>query len=171
MNATIGDAIKGKILTMAASTGSQVLGVSDIEPVVAEQQNALPGSATGSTGSSGSSSSAAIGGAVGGVVVIAVIIAVVVMMRRKQSGVAMARAGAQGAPRDSEDAPPMGGSSFYPPPQGAGAPPMAPSPGMPPSQMPPSQPALSLSSRTWLPVSPRKRSLSGRESDPVGPQP
>lgn len=109
-NATIGTAIKGSILTMVASTGSQVLGVSDVEPVVSSQLNALPGgSSTGATTASSSSSTAAIIGGVVGVVVIAGIIVGVILMRRRQSGVAVAGAGAP--------APGFGG----PPPTGGGA--------------------------------------------------
>jgi hypothetical protein len=130
VNATIGTAIKGSTLTMVASTGSQVLGVSDIEPVVESQLNALPGSGgSGGSGSStsGSSSStgAIVGGIVGVVVVAGIVIAIVMIMRRRQSGVAVAGAGAP-SPPGFGGPPPMGGSGFYPPNQGVAAPPAAP---------------------------------------------
>jgi hypothetical protein len=142
VNATIGAAVKGSILTMVASTGSQVLGVSDIEPVVASQLNALPGSGStpGTTSSSSSSSTAAIIGGVVGVVVVAGIVIGIIMMRRKQSGAAIAGGGSVGTPGFGGP-PPVGGSSFYPPHQGAQAPPMAPTQPAPSYAAPASAPS------------------------------
>jgi hypothetical protein len=121
-NATIGTAIKGSILTMVASTGTQVLGVSDVEPVVSSQLNALPGGSTGSASSSSSSTATIIGGVVI-VVVVAGIIVGVILMRRRQSGVAVAGTG--GPAPGFGGPPPAGGGGFYPQ-QGATAPPVAP---------------------------------------------
>jgi Protein of unknown function (DUF2510) len=115
VNASIAVAIKGSILTMVASTGSQVLGVSSLEPVVASQLNALPGSSTSTGSTSGSSSSSAIVGGIVLVVLVAlIVIATVLLMRRRQSR--LAAAGTAGGVQ------PMGGPGFYPPEQ-PGAPP------------------------------------------------
>jgi len=80
LKTTIGAAIKGGILTMVASAGSNPLGIKGVGSVVMSQLDVIPGSST--PAGSGSSDDAIIESAIGAVVVVGALIALLLIRRR-----------------------------------------------------------------------------------------